>query len=117
MTVMRLLASSFALASGAFFAPAHAADAATDVEISRITLKLPTPAHPHKAELESKGITEQQLNQEGLKISTTIDPTLQKLANDTANRSRPHTGPDESSAERARAARRNPRRRQNRRPD
>ena len=41
MTVLSLLASSFALASGAFFAPAHAADATTDVGISRITLKLP----------------------------------------------------------------------------
>ncbi|HTK60767.1 MAG TPA: transglycosylase domain-containing protein [Pseudonocardia sp.] len=39
-----------------------------------------------KNELESKGITEQELNQEGLKITTTIDPTLQKLASDTAAR-------------------------------
>lgn len=37
-----------------------------------------------KAELEAKGISEQQLNQEGLKITTTIDPALQKLAGDTA---------------------------------
>ncbi len=39
-----------------------------------------------KAELESRGITEQQINQEGLKITTTIDPALQKLAADTADR-------------------------------
>jgi membrane peptidoglycan carboxypeptidase len=39
-----------------------------------------------KAELESKGISEQQLNQEGLKITTTINPALQKLAGDTAAR-------------------------------
>ncbi|HEY9414260.1 MAG TPA: transglycosylase domain-containing protein [Pseudonocardia sp.] len=39
-----------------------------------------------KNELESKGITEQELNQEGLKITTTIDPVLQKLASDTAAR-------------------------------
>ena len=37
-----------------------------------------------KAELASKGITEQELNQEGLKITTTIEPALQKLASDTA---------------------------------
>ncbi len=41
MTALRLLVSSFALASGACLVPAHAAGAATDVEISRITLKLP----------------------------------------------------------------------------
>jgi membrane peptidoglycan carboxypeptidase len=33
-----------------------------------------------KAELEGKGISEQELNQEGLKITTTIDPVLQKQA-------------------------------------
>ncbi|HEX4247214.1 MAG TPA: transglycosylase domain-containing protein [Pseudonocardia sp.] len=33
-----------------------------------------------KAELESKGISEQELNQEGLKITTTIDQGLQKQA-------------------------------------
>jgi membrane peptidoglycan carboxypeptidase len=33
-----------------------------------------------KQELESKGITEQELNQEGLKITTTISPSLQKQA-------------------------------------
>jgi membrane peptidoglycan carboxypeptidase len=31
-----------------------------------------------KAELASKGISEQELNQEGLKITTTIDPALEK---------------------------------------
>jgi len=46
---------------------------------------IPTDARGHiytqiKAELESKGISEQELNQEGLKISTTIDPALQKQA-------------------------------------
>ncbi|MBV9312340.1 MAG: penicillin-binding protein [Pseudonocardia sp.] len=39
-----------------------------------------------KAELESRGINEQELNQAGLKITTTIDPTMQKLAIDAANR-------------------------------
>jgi membrane peptidoglycan carboxypeptidase len=33
-----------------------------------------------KAELESKGISEQELDQEGLKITTTIDPSLEKAA-------------------------------------
>ncbi|HEY0576450.1 MAG TPA: transglycosylase domain-containing protein [Pseudonocardia sp.] len=46
---------------------------------------IPTDARGHiytqiKAELESKGISEQELNQEGLKITTTIDPALQKQA-------------------------------------
>ena len=46
---------------------------------------IPTDARGHiytqiKAELESKGISEQQLNQEGLKITTTIDSALQKQA-------------------------------------
>ncbi|MDT7608734.1 MAG: hypothetical protein QOG96_3237 [Pseudonocardiales bacterium] len=46
---------------------------------------IPTDARGHiytqiKAELESKGISEQELNQEGLKITTTISPSLQKQA-------------------------------------
>ena len=35
-----------------------------------------------KAELQNVGVTEQELNQEGLKITTTIDPLLQKSAAD-----------------------------------
>jgi membrane peptidoglycan carboxypeptidase len=46
---------------------------------------IPTDARGHvytqiKAELESKGISEAELNQEGLKITTTINPALQKQA-------------------------------------
>ena len=37
-----------------------------------------------KAELENDGISEQELNQEGLKITTTIDPVLEKDAADIA---------------------------------
>jgi membrane peptidoglycan carboxypeptidase len=39
-----------------------------------------------KSELESKGISEQELNQEGLKISTTIQPSLQKQAQTVADK-------------------------------
>ncbi|MGQ0479406.1 MAG: transglycosylase domain-containing protein [Pseudonocardia sp.] len=50
---------------------------------------IPTDARGHlytqvKGELESKGISDQELNQEGLVISTTIDPAMQKLAVDTS---------------------------------
>jgi membrane peptidoglycan carboxypeptidase len=46
---------------------------------------IPTDSRGHvytqiKAELESKGISEQELNQEGLKITTTINSSLQKQA-------------------------------------
>jgi membrane peptidoglycan carboxypeptidase len=46
---------------------------------------IPTDGRGHiytqiKAELESKGISEQELNREGLRISTTIDPALQQQA-------------------------------------
>ncbi|HEX4360001.1 MAG TPA: transglycosylase domain-containing protein, partial [Pseudonocardia sp.] len=39
-----------------------------------------------KAELENDGISEQELNQEGLKITTTIDPVLEKDAADIATK-------------------------------
>ncbi|MCD2186434.1 transglycosylase domain-containing protein [Actinomycetospora soli] len=39
-----------------------------------------------KDELASYGITEQQVNQEGLKVETTIDPKLQQQAADAAER-------------------------------
>jgi len=39
-----------------------------------------------KAELENDGISEQELNQEGLRITTTIDPLLQKNAADIAGK-------------------------------
>jgi membrane peptidoglycan carboxypeptidase len=39
-----------------------------------------------KAELESLGISEQELNQEGLKITTTIDPQMEKEAATVANK-------------------------------
>ena len=39
-----------------------------------------------KDELASYGITEQQVNQEGLKVETTIDPKLQQQAADAAEK-------------------------------
>jgi membrane peptidoglycan carboxypeptidase len=39
-----------------------------------------------KAELEADGISEQELNQEGLKITTTIDPVLQNRAAEIAGK-------------------------------
>ncbi|MBO0849041.1 MAG: penicillin-binding protein, partial [Pseudonocardia sp.] len=55
------------------------------------SLGMPTDARGHiytqiKAELESKGISEAQLNQDGLKITTTIDPVLQKQATQIADK-------------------------------
>ncbi|HEY2206372.1 MAG TPA: transglycosylase domain-containing protein [Pseudonocardia sp.] len=52
---------------------------------------IPTDARGHvytqiKAELESKGISEAELNQEGLKITTTIDPAMQKQATSIADK-------------------------------
>ena len=52
---------------------------------------IPSDARGHiytqiKSELESKGISEQELNQEGLRITTTIDPALQKQAQQVADK-------------------------------
>ncbi|WP_051580681.1 transglycosylase domain-containing protein [Pseudonocardia acaciae] len=69
----------------------EAATFPTAVKPTAATLGMPTDARGHiysqiKAELEAKGITEAQLNQDGLKISTTIDPVLQKQAQQTAEK-------------------------------
>jgi membrane peptidoglycan carboxypeptidase len=63
----------------------------TTIQPTAASVGMPTDARGHiytqiKEELEAKGISESQLNQDGLKITTTIDPVLEKQATQIADK-------------------------------